>query len=388
MDFSLSGSQRDLQSSVRNIAENIFAPEEHRWESDPSYSVEALKKLGENDLLGLNISPTYGGIGLTPFDSALCIEEMAKVSPPAAMLMACNSIGQAYYIEHFAREELRQRFLPGVCAGEATVSIAISEPGAGTAATAMTTVGEQRGDKIVINGHKHYVSLATTSSVFIVYVRLNETKGAGGIGAVLVERNAPGFKIARLSRNMGGGLQADLTFDNCEVPADQLLVGAGAFAKLTHCYNLERVGACAALVGLATGVHQRALDYVKMREQFGRPLIDFQAVQLKISDMAIQLEAARLMVYRALNNTPDGMPTALDASMTKIFVNDTARMVTDQAIQLFGAAGYLCETGIERFFRIARGYSIAGGPLDIHRVMVAGWLAGRRFSQWPSAKGA
>ena len=382
MDFSLNDTQRELMRSVRSIGERHFAAEEHRWETDSGYASTALKKLGDEGLLGLSLDLKYGGTGLSALDSALCIEEMGKISPQASTLMAAASIGQAYYIQFFADGDMSQRLLPSICRGDSTVSIAISEPGAGTAATGMSTRAEIRGDKIILNGRKHYVSGAAQASVFIVYARMSDAKGAGAIGAVLVPRDASGFSIDRLSKNMGGSLQADLVFDDCEVPLDHLLAGPGAFAKLTHCYNLERIGGAAGMLGIATGAYERALGYVKERQQFGKPLVEFQAVQLKIADMAIQLEAARLMVYRALVRTEDGMPTAFDASTTKVFVNDVARKVTDDAIQLFGGAGYLVETGIERLYRYVRGYSIAGGPLDIHRVMIAGWVADRQFSQW------
>lgn len=382
MHFKLTDSQEEQKRTVRRIGQKLFVGNEHRWESDPTYMSTALLELGNEGLLGLNISPEYGGTGLSTFDTALCIEEMGKISPAASSLMAAASIGQAYYIEMFAKEPLRQKFLPAICRGEATASIAITEPEAGTAATAMTTSARVEGDSVVLNGRKHYVSNATAASVFIVYARMDQSRGASGIGAILVERSAPGFTLERFSKNMGGSLQADLTFDNCRVPLDHILAGPGAFAQLSHCYNLERIGGCAGMLGIATGAYERALAYVKERKQFGRRLIDFQAVQLKIADMATQLEAARLMVYRSLMRTEDGMPTAFDASTTKVFTNEMARMVTDNAIQLFGGAGYLTETGIEQLYRYVRGYSIAGGPLDIHRVMIAGWVSDLHFSQW------
>lgn len=382
MDFGLTEEQEQQRDATRKIADKLFAPDEARWEKDGDYSLVALRRLGENGLLGLNLSPEYGGLGLSPLDAAICIEEMAKVSPQASSLMALTSIGQAYYLEKFASEPLRQKYLPAMCRGEATVSIGISEPEAGTAATAMKTHARITDGKIIINGRKHYVSNAKDASVFIIYARLNDKPGAGAIGAILVPADAPGFRIERLSKNMGGSYQADLTFDDCTVPEDHILAGPGAFGALSHIYNLERLGGSAGMLGIATGAYERALDYVQTREQFGKAIIEFQAVQLKIADMATQLEAARLMVYRALSRTPDGMPTAYDASTTKIFVNEVARKVTDDAIQLFGGAGYLEETGIERLYRYVRGYSIAGGTLDIHRTMVAGWVSGRRFSQW------
>src|SRR5882672_6081576 len=229
MDMTLNDDQKALQENVRRIGERIFAPFEGRWESEPKCAAEALKLLGQHRLLGLNLPEAYGGVGLGNLEAALCVEEMAKHSPDAGLFMAAASLGQAYYIHAFGTEEQRRKFLPAICAGAFTTAIAITEPGAGTAATGMTTKAAISGDKIVINGRKHYVSNAGLAGVFIVYARLGTTRGAKGIGAILVERDAPGFKIERMSENMAGGFQADLVFDDCAVPATNLLMGEGAF---------------------------------------------------------------------------------------------------------------------------------------------------------------
>jgi alkylation response protein AidB-like acyl-CoA dehydrogenase len=371
-----------LAENVARIAHGEFADLDARWERDPSCGAEALRRLAAHHLLGLNLPPEHGGQGLTHFQAALCLEEMAKVSPDCALLMAASSLGQSYYIKDFGTDAHRARYLPRICAGDFTVAIGITEPGAGTAATAMTTRIRRDGDRLIINGRKHYVSNAGQAGLFVIYGRMSDAPGAKGIGAVLVERDTPGFSIDRLSENMAGGHQADLLFEDCTIPADRMLVGPGGFARLTHCYNLERLGGAACMLGIAQGAFDRALAHVQERQQFGRALVEFQAVQLKLADMAMPLEAARLMIHRALARDPSGYPTPMDASMCKVFTLETARMVTDTAIQLLGGAGYLKEGGVERRYRYVRGFAIAGGPLDIHRTMIAGWLAGRRFSQW------
>jgi len=172
MDMTLNDDQKALQDNVRRIAERVFAPFEGRWESEPKCAAEALRLLGQHRLLGLNLPEAYGGVGLGNVDAALCVEEMAKHSPDAGMFMAAASLGQAYYIGAFGTEEQRRKFLPPICAGAFTTAIAITEPGAGTAATGMTTKAAISGDKIVINGRKHYVSNAGLAGVFIVYARL------------------------------------------------------------------------------------------------------------------------------------------------------------------------------------------------------------------------
>ncbi len=381
MTIRLTEQQRGLVEQVKRFAQREVLPLEQSAKNDPDYGSRLLTALGSAGMLGLNIPETYGGVGLPHLDAAMCIEEMARHSLDAAGFMSAASLGQAYYIYAFGTEAHRQRYLPDICAGKYTVAIGITEPGAGTASTALTTRAVTDDKRIVINGRKHYVSNVPNANLFIVYCRVSNTPRAKGIGAILVERDTPGFSIDRLSENMAGHYQADLLFEDCEVTADNLLVGEGGFAELTNCYNLERCGGTALILGTAIGAYDLALDHVSNREQFGRTLASFQAVQMRLANMAIQIQAARLMLYHALGAT-DTWPDAQESSMVKVFGNEAAKSVSDEAIQLMGGAGYLKDLGVERRYRYVRGYSIAGGPLDIHRTMIAGWLVGSRFSQW------
>lgn len=387
MQIRLTQEQQALCEQVRRFAEREVLPHERGAETDPGYGRQLLRRLGEGRLLGLNLPEEYGGVGLSHLDASLCVEEMARHSLDAAAFMAAASVGQAHYVLSFGTEAQRRRYLPAICAGEYSIAIGITEPGAGTASTALATRAVMADGRIVINGRKHYVSNVPNAGVFIVYARTGDRPGAKGICAVLVERNTPGFTVDRLSENMAGHYQADLLFQDCTVPQSQLLLPEGRFADLTRCYNLERCGGTALVLGTALGAFDRALAYVQQRQQFGRDLVEFQAVQLKIANMAMQLQAARLMVHNALAGSASEFPSPIDASMCKVFGNEVARMVTDESLQLFGGAGYLKESGIERRYRFVRGFSIAGGPLDIHRTMIAGWLTGRRFSQWAPQAG-
>lgn len=386
MSVRLNEQQQALVEQVKRFAQREVLPRDREIATDPEYGKKLMARLGQARLLGLNIPETYGGVGLPHLDAAMCVEEMGRHSIEAAGYMAASSLGQAYYIHAFGTEEQRCRYLPEICAGKYTVAIGITEPNAGTASTALTTKATIDGDSIVLNGRKHYVSNVPDAGLFIVYGRVSQAPRAKGIGAVLLERDTPGFTIDRLSENMAGHFQADLLFEDCRVPVSNLLAGENGFATLTHCYNLERCGGTAMVLGAAIGAYDRALEHVATREQFGRALVDFQAVQLKVADMAIQIQAARLMLYHALSSAGE-WPDPVESSMVKIFGNEAAKSVSDTAIQLFGGAGYLKESGIERRYRYVRGYSIAGGPLDIHRTMIAGWLTGRRFSQWAGQPG-
>ena len=381
MTIRLTQQQQDLIEQVKRFGHREIIPMEKRVKNDPALGSEMLAALGSAGLLGLNIPESYGGIGLSHLDAAMCIEEMARYSLDAAGFMSCASLGQAYYIYAFGTEEHKRKYLPDICAGKYSVAIGITEPGAGTASTALVTRAAAGENKIVINGRKHYVSNTSNSDLFIIYCRVSKSPRAKGIGAILVERDTKGFVIDRLSENMAGHFQADLLFEDCEVPASNMLIGEGGFADLTNCYNLERCGGTALILGTAIGAYDMALAHVSNREQFGRTLDSFQAVQMRLANMAIQIHAARVMLYNTLSDT-EGWPSALESSMLKVFGNESARSVCDDAIQVMGGAGYLKEMGVERRYRFVRGYSIAGGPLDIHRTMIAGWLTKKRFSQW------
>ena len=349
MRIRLTEQQEALCEQVRRFAEREVLPHEKGAESDPDYGAQLLRRLGKGRLLGLNLPEEYGGVGLPHLDAALCVEEMGRHSLDAASYMAAASLGQAHYILSFGSDAHRRKYLPAICAGDYTVAIGITEPGAGTASTALATRAVFEDGGIVINGRKHYVSNVPNAGLFIVYARTGKLPGAKGI---------------------------------CAVPDSQLLMGEGRFADLTSCYNLERCGGTAAVLGTAIGAFDRALAYVQTRQQFGRDLVEFQAVQLKIANMAMQIQAARLMLHHALSDSDTAFPSPINSSMCKVFGNEVAKMVADESLQLFGGAGYLKESGIERRYRFVRGYSIAGGPLDIHRSMIAGWLTDRRFSQW------
>lgn len=384
MAIRLTEQQKMLVEQVRRFARKEVIPMERSSKDDPELGSRMLAALGSAGLLGLNIPQEYGGLGLPHLDAAMCIEEMARHSIDAAGFMSCASLGQAYYIYAFGTEDHRRRYLPDICAGKYSIAIGITEPGAGTASTALATRASVGADRIVINGRKHYVSSAPHAGLFIVYCRVSQARRARGVGAVLVERGTKGFSVDRLSANMADHYQADLLFEDCEVPASNLLVGEGGFAALTQCYNLERCGGTALILGTAIGAYDMAIEHVSGREQFGRTLDTFQAVQMRMANMAIQIHAARLMLYNTLQETSD-WPDAKESSMLKVFGNEAARNVCDEAIQLMGGAGYLKDLGVERRYRFVRGYSIAGGPLDIHRTMIAGWLVNKRFSQWADA---
>lgn len=384
MDFQLTDDQRTLQETARKFAQDEMKPvaDDIDRTGEP-LSRDSMKRYADMGFLGININEQYGGLGLGNLDALLVLEEFAKVSSAVAFPIFESCVGPVRAIEHFAGDALKQRVIPKVCAGELIVAVAMSEPEAGTALTDLKTRAELRGDTIVVNGTKRWCSGAGHSGGYVVYSRMSDDTGAKGIGAVYVEKDTPGVTFGDQERLMGfrGIPSADIYFDNVEVPAENIIVPAGGFKKLMEAFDLERCGNATMALGQAAGALDQVLAYVQEREQFGKPILDFQAVQLRLADMAMRVEAARLLIHRAAANAEHGLPSIFESSVAKCFTNEIAREVTGHAVQLMGGYGYAQEFGMERRLRDAWGWGIAGGTIDIQKVNITAALAGRRFDQ-------
>ena len=384
MDFTISDEQRDLKETARRFARQEMAVVAKRIEAeDEPLSGDWLGRYAEMGFLGINVSATYGGLGLGNLDALLVLEEFAKVSSAVAFPIFESCVGPVRAIEHLAGEDLKARVIPRVCAGEITVAVAMSEPEAGTALTDLKTRGEVRDGTVVLNGTKRWCSGGGHADGYVVYCRLSDAPGAKGIGAVYVERDTAGVTFGERERLMGfrGIPSSDIFFDNVEVPSANVILPAGGFGRLRAAFDLERCGNATMSLGQASGALEDVLEYVQERRQFGKPIVEFQAVQLKLAEMAMQVEAARLLVYRAAVNAEDGLPSVFDSSVAKCFANEMARAVTGMAVQLMGGYGYAKEFPMERRMRDAWGWGIAGGTIDIQKVNIAAAMVGRRFDQ-------
>jgi butyryl-CoA dehydrogenase len=286
-------------------------------------------------------------------------------------------------IERFGSDRLKERLLPAVCSGEKVVAIAMSEPSAGTALTDLTTRATLAGGNISLKGTKRWCSGGGHADGYLVYCRLSDEPGAKGIGAVYVETGANGLTFGAREMLMGfrGIHSADIFFDDVSVPADHLVIPAGGFAKLMEAFDLERCGNATMCLGIAAAALEDSLAYVQERHQFGKPLVDFQAVQIKLAEIAVQVQASRLLIHRAVVRAEGGFPSLADSSIAKVFANEMVRNVTGLAMQLMGGYGYSKEYPAEQRLRDAWGWGIAGGAIDIQKINIAAALAGRRFNQ-------
>jgi butyryl-CoA dehydrogenase len=383
MDFQLTARQREVREQARRFAQEELRPNAAIWDETESFPEPMVKRAAELGFLGLTIPNKYGGQGAGPVEAILVIEELAKGCANTAEIVFDALIGPIQVITHFGTERQRQGLLSKAARGELLMGIAISEPHAGSGATDMHSLARIEGDSVILNGHKAYVEDTAVINSFLVYTKFDERPGAKSIGGVIVEKGTPGFRVGPARKKMGlrGCIQADLFFEECRVPRENIVVGPGEFGKLMAAFNLERCGNAAMSLGIAGAALEEALAYARQRTQFGRALCEFQGLQWKFARMAMQLDAARLLIYRAVANAAQGLPSMIEASMAKAYANEMAVALTNEALQVFGGCGYLREYPLERMVRDARAWGIAGGTVEMQLNNIASELFGRRFSQ-------
>ena len=384
MDFQLTHEQQLLQETARKFAQSELVELARQIEErDEPPGIELRKRFAEMGFLGANLPEQYGGAGMSHLDAVLVLEEIAKVSIAVAFPIFESCFGPCLAIAHFGNEQLKQRILPQVCSGDIVVAVSMSEPDAGSALTDLTTRGILEGNQVILNGQKRWCSGAGHSEAYVVYCRLSDDPGARGIGAVLVEKGTPGFSFGKRDHHMGfrGVYSADMYFDQVTVPQENVIVPAGGFSKLMEAFDLERCGNTTMSLAVAQSAFDYALNYVQERKQFSKPVVDFQAVQLQLAEMKMRLDASRLLLYRAVVNAQQGLPSINDSSIAKCFANETVREVTGKAMQLMGGYGYSKEFPMEQKLRDGWGWGIAGGTIDIQKVNIAASLVGRRFDQ-------
>jgi|TARA_R100000935_G_scaffold18953_1_gene36509 alkylation response protein AidB-like acyl-CoA dehydrogenase len=384
MDFNLTDDQRQLQDTVRRFAQTEL-PALAREVEETAHPVPTdwLKRYADLGVLGVNAREKYGGLGLSHLDAYIVMEEFAKISVGVAFPVFECCAGPVRIVEALGHPDLAARIVPAAIAGEMLVAICMSEPDAGTALTDLRTKARFEGDDIVINGTKRWCSGAGHSQGYVVFCRFDDTLGAKGIGAVFVDKDTPGMGFGPQEKLMGfrGVPSADITLDEVRVPREHLLVGAGGFSKLMGLFNLERLGNATMALGVAAGALEQVTHYVQDRTQFGKPIVDFQAIQMRLAEMAIKVEASRLMIHRAAANAGTGLPRSEEAAMAKCMANEITREVTTAAMQMMGGYGYAQEYGMERRVRDSFGWGIAGGSIDIQKVNIAAGMVGQRFNQ-------
>ena len=384
MDFELNEEQRMLVDTVSALGRREdfrkLAAEIDRSGEFPRHLMRMYAELG---LLGMALSPEYGGGGQPGINAILAIEELAKFSPTIAAPVFESNIGPVKVIDTFGSDGQKGAIIPGVCKGELSVSVCMTEPEAGSDLTSLSTKVVEDGDVYSLNGRKVFISGGGEASHYLVYCRFGDVPGPRGIGAVMIEKGTPGFTFGKQEVLMGlrGMPSCDLIFEDVKVPKEHVVVKAGEFRNLMTTFDLERCGNAAMCLGVAGGALEEAKAYAAERKAFGRPICEFQDIQFLIVDMAMKLDAARLLVYRAASGAGRGFPSMYESAMAKCFANEMAAEVSSTAMQVFGGYGYSKEFPVERMHRDALAWRVAGGTVQMLRITMASILFGRRFNQ-------
>jgi alkylation response protein AidB-like acyl-CoA dehydrogenase len=375
---------REIRQLARQVARERYAPRAEEWDvGRVRFPRDERRYLGSLGFLGIALPEEFGGSGSPLLEALVVVEELAKECRPAAFQVFEANTGPAQVVNLLGSDDQRARFLPQIVSGDATMAVAISEPEAGSAATDMTTRAKYALGTYTVNGSKRWISNSSEADYYLVYARLTDEPGAKGLGAIIVEKDRAGVTFGAQERLMGfrGIPSADIYFDDVEVPEENLLIGAGGFRKLFTGFSIERMGNATMSLGIAQAALDRTIDYVQTRQQFGKPLIEFQGIQLTLADMVLQVEQARQLVYRAALNAGRGLPDPLEVSLAKCTSNEMAKRVTDLAMQLHGGNGYTEEYGLERLHRDAHGWALAGGTPTMQRIRIVSELLGRKFDQ-------
>lgn len=388
MQFDLTPAQRALRAKASALARGPIAARAAEIDRSEEYPWDNIALLKEAGFLGMTIPPGYGGIGASYLDAVIVIEEMAKWCGIAGRIVVEANMGAIGAIMKYGSDAQKRLAADLVLSGDKP-AICITEPGAGSAASEMTTRADRRGNGFVINGKKHWITGGGVSRLHLVFARVFDENGKEeGIGGFIAIRDeTKGLKIGRREPAMGlrGIPEAEVLFEDMEITADALVLPPRGlrkgFADLMNAYNGQRIGAATVALGLAKGAYELGLAYSQERHQFGRPICEFQGVQWMLADMATQIAAARLLVYKAAVGGGDGFPEPTEAAQAKIFTSEMAIKVTNDALQLFGAAGYSRNRPLERMVRDARMFTIGGGTAQILRTVVASRLLGRRLPQ-------
>ncbi|MBA7564697.1 Caffeyl-CoA reductase-Etf complex subunit CarC [subsurface metagenome] len=383
MDFRLSQEQLMLKRLVHDLGEKELKEKEKEWEEKGQHiPSEYHRKLANLGLMGIAFPKKYGGQGLGVLEAVIATEEAGRVSTRVGReIFECN-LGAAKLIEQLGTEAQKQKYLPHVSNGDYMIATAMTEPEAGSALTDLQTRAVLKGDCYVVNGQKTFITGAPECEAYVVYARFGEQRGARGIGAIIIDKNTLGLSFGKQQVFMGMyAPRCDIFFDDCHVPKENLIVGEMGFKKLITAFDTQRCGNAANSLGIAQGALECAMEYSQQRKQFGKPICEFQAIQFMLAEMALRVEAARLLLYRAAANAGTGLARPYEAMLAKCFANEAVREVTARAVEILGGYGYSKEYPVERMFRDAWGYGIGGGTIEMQKIGIASQLLDRKFSQ-------
>jgi butyryl-CoA dehydrogenase len=380
MDFSIPQEYLDFKDAVYHFAKDKLAPRAQELDARSQFSWENWRDLAGMGLLGLPFPEKYGGSQASPLATCIAMQAVSAAGTDSGTTLAwgAHTILAGVPIWLLGTEAQKEKYLPKICSGEWVGAFGLTEPGSGSDAAAMQTSAARQGDRWVLNGSKMFITNAPIANVFIVFASTNKAAGNRGISVFIVERDTPGFTIGKDLVKMGNrtSVTAELSFDNCEVPEENLLgpVDQGFIAVGKETLEWERSCMIAPIVGGMEYMLDVCTAYAKDRRQFGRPIAEFQAIQHKLADMKVAIEGARLLVYRVAWLKQQGKPAMLEAAIAKLWATEAAVRVSYDAVQIFGGYGYIHDYPAERFYRDARLGTIGAGTSEVQRIVIANEL--------------
>lgn len=374
MNIQLSEEHKMIQKAARDFARTELLPGVIERDEKQEVAYEQRKKLGELGFLGMMVSPKYGGGGLDAISYVLAMEEISKIDSSVSVCMSVNNSLVCWGLEEFGTEEQKQKYLVPLAKGEIVGAFCLSEPEAGSDATSQKTTAIDMGDHYLLNGTKNWITNGATASVYLVIAQTDVEKGSRGINAFIVEKDMPGFVIGAKENKLGirGSDTTSLMFTDVKVPKENR-VGEDGFGFKFAMKTLAggRIGIAAQALGIAAGAYELALAYSKERKAFGKPISEHQAIQFKLADMATEIEAARLLCYRAAWHKDNHMDYGQSGAMAKLYASKVAMDVTVEAVQVHGGYGYVKEYHVERLMRDAKITQIYEGTSEIQKIVIS-----------------
>jgi alkylation response protein AidB-like acyl-CoA dehydrogenase len=374
MDFELTEEQRMVRDTTRGYAEKELKPFASRLDHDGVYPQEQLEKLGAMGLMGVFVPEQLGGSGLDRVAYVAALEEISKVWASLGVIMSVNNSLVCGPLVRFGTEAQKKRYLPRVASGEWLGCYALTEPSAGSDAGSIQTQAKRAGEDYVLNGSKVFTTNGSRANLAIVYAVTDPSSGKNGISAFLVERQTSGYVVDKIEDKLGlnASETAALRFENCRVPRENLLGHEGeGFRIALETLDGGRIGIAAQALGIAQACLEESLSYSQERKQFGEPIANFQAIQWMLADMATEIDAARLLTYRAASLQQQGKNVTREAAMAKLFASESSNRAAYKAVQIFGGYGYIKDFPVERFFRDARVTTLYEGTSEIQRLIIA-----------------
>jgi alkylation response protein AidB-like acyl-CoA dehydrogenase len=374
MDFRLTSEQQLLRRAVREFAEAEIRPHVMEWDEAQHFPMDLVPKLAELGLMGVQVPEAYGGAGMSAVDYCICIEELARVDPSIALSVAAHNGLGAAHIFMFGSEAQKQRFLVPLAEGRMLAAWGLTEPTAGSDASATRTTATRQDECWSIDGAKTFTTNGRTGGIMVVMAVTNRAQAHRGISAFIVEQGTAGMRPGRKENKLGmrASDTSEVVFEDCTVPADHLLgVEGEGFINALQVLDAGRIGIAALSVGLAQGAYEAALRYARERWQFGQPIASFQAIQWKLADNATRIEAARLLTYRAAYLKDRAVRTTRESAMAKLFASEAAVRAAEDCVQIHGGYGFVKDYPAEKFFRDVKLTTIGEGTSEIQRLVIA-----------------